>query len=188
MSWVDCVVDDDYEIFSQHPYYIRRKSTGRVITESIENNSGYVQCRLNERTYRKHRIVALQFIPNDNPLTKTEVDHVNRDRSDYHIENLRWCTHSENIKNRSSNRNVEYEFTDEISEEAIEITDYGRHRFEFYYYDLENDAFYFYTGVNYRRLHINFNRSGSAYVWARNTDNQKVAIIINKFKRLYDLL
>ena len=185
MSWIDCVVDEDYEIYTEHPYYIRRKSTGRVISESI-NVQGYVQCWMNGRTYKKHRIVALQFIPNPDGLT--EIDHINRDRTDYHIDNLRWVSHQENIRNRSSNNNVEYEFVDEISEEAIEITDYGRHRFEFYYYDVEDDAFYYYTGVNYRRLHINYARNGSAYVNARNTNNQQIQIRLNKFKRLYDLL
>ena len=187
MSWIDCVVDEDYEIYTEFPYNIRKKSTGRVISESI-GSGGYVNCHLNGHLCKKHRIVALQFIPNDNPLTKTEVDHINHIKTDYHIENLRWCTRSENLRNRSSHNNLEYEFVDEISEDAIEITDYGRHHFQFYYYDVEDDAFYYYTGVNYRRLHINFNRSGVAFVHAINTNNQRVNICINKFKRLYDLL
>ena len=63
---------------------------------------------LNGKTIRKHRIVALQFIPN--PEHKTMIDHKNRNRSDYHIENLRWCSYTENNKNKSSNLNVELEY------------------------------------------------------------------------------
>ena len=185
MSWIDCVIDNDYEIFSEWPYDIRKKSSGRVVSESI-GSGGYVYCNLNGRKYLKHRIVALQFIPNPSELPC--IDHINHDRSDYSVINLRWCTHSENQRNRSSVHNVEYEFTDEISEESIEINDYGNHHFQFYYYDVEDDAFYFFNGVNYRRLHVNYARNGSAFVSAIDTNEQRTCIFINKFKRLYDLL
>lgn len=36
--------------------------------------------------YQKHRLVALQWIDNDDPTTKIEVDHINKDRTDYHID------------------------------------------------------------------------------------------------------
>ena len=33
MSWIDCVVNDDYEIFTEFPYSIREKSTGEIVDE-----------------------------------------------------------------------------------------------------------------------------------------------------------
>ena len=46
-----------------------------------------------------HRIVAETFI--DNPRGCKEVDHINRDKSDNRVENLRWVTREENQANKS---------------------------------------------------------------------------------------
>ena len=49
-----------------------------------------------ELEMRIHRIVAQCFVPNDDPENKTMVDHINGNRVDYRIENLRWATPSQN--------------------------------------------------------------------------------------------
>lgn len=54
---------------------------------------------------RTHRIVAKHFIPN--PDNKPEIDHINAIRTDNRVENLRWCTHKENMNNSLTiNNNV----------------------------------------------------------------------------------
>ncbi|KAI5486288.1 hypothetical protein TVAGG3_0937390 [Trichomonas vaginalis G3] len=53
--------------------------------------------------------------------------------------------------------------------------------------DIE-DAFYYYTGLNYRKLHINFTKTGAAYVCMIDTENKRVILCINKFKRLYGFM
>ena len=48
-----------------------------------------------------HRIVAEAFIEKPEGYGKVEVDHLNRNRQDNRVENLRWVTHEENQANRS---------------------------------------------------------------------------------------
>ena len=47
----------------------------------------------------KHRLIAELFIWNPNNLPC--VDHIDRDRLNNAIENLRWCSYAENSRNRS---------------------------------------------------------------------------------------
>ena len=96
MSWVDCIADNDYEIFTEYPYYIRKKANKLIISENV-HSTGYVRITLNRRKYLKHRVIAIQFIPNPDSLP--EVDHINHDRTDYHISNLRWVSSSQNKRN-----------------------------------------------------------------------------------------
>lgn len=63
-----------------------------------------------------HRIVARCFIPNDDPENKTMVDHINGNRVDYRIENLRWVSASENSKGTPGGKNDPNEIYKSISE------------------------------------------------------------------------
>ena len=183
----------DYEISTDYPYVIRKRANEQIVSEFI-NSTGYIQLNLSEQVngrtvrhkYLKHRLIAKQFI--ENPDDLDYVDHINRNRLDNRIENLRWCSSSENSKNKSSTCGVEYEFFDDIDDEAVVVTDYGTHRFENYYYNPEEDSFYFYNGVKYRRLHINEMKNGYLFVYMMNTENKRVKVMISKFKKIYGFI
>ena len=189
-----------YEIMVDYPHTIRRIDNQRTANES-ENGKGYIQVWLKDGDrrcgYLKHRLIAEQFIPNPDNLP--QVDHINHQRDDNHINNLRWVSNSMNQYNRSSFRGVQYEFIDDIPEEAIIVDFYNvrneRKIFEegkyYYYFDEETNEDIFYSRIDentYKVLHINATRGGLRLVSLRDTNNRSVNVYINRFKYQHDLL
>ncbi len=84
-EFVKLCVDNRFEIGTTFPYVIRNCIYAPA--ECIDGH-GYPLVKLSDKIYYKHRLVAMQFIPN--PDNKKRVKHINRNRSDYHIENLCW--------------------------------------------------------------------------------------------------
>ena len=177
--------ENEYEIWNCYPYPIRKKATGRIVTEFKNKTSGYIQVSLNGSCQQKHRLVALQFIYNDDPVNKTIVDHIEQDRTYYHVSCLRWVSTQDNNKNRSSTRGIVYEYFDDIDEDAIVVNKYGDHLFENYYYF--DNKFYYFNGVRYRELYIKENKSGVLFVSMKDTKNRTVNVYVNKFKKIYNL-
>ena len=183
--WLNLKVNNEYGIRNYFPYLIRKKINGKIIKETINKTNGYIQVTLNGKTFQKHILVAKQFIYNDDPSNEIFVDHINHNKNDFHISNLRWVTPSENMKNRSSTRGIEYEYVNNIPNDATKVESYGKHNFEDYFFSQNN--FYFSTGINYRKLHICENKSGSKYVYMNNTEGKKIQILISKFKSERDI-
>ena len=203
VEFVTLLNHDDYEILNQYPFTIRRKRDHYVISESILN-TGYIQVALNRKPYLKHILIAKQFL--DNPNNLPFVYHINHNRVDNHLENLRWVTHSQNNFNKSSRFGVQYEFIDNIPEDSIKVLFYDtrtEHReFEdnkYYYYhdeqsparsDDENDEDIFYGKITdniYRILHINIRKCGTKCVSLQDINNKQVNVCINRFKYQHSL-
>ena len=102
----------DYEIFNNGEIYSLPKdvpdSIGRIRHYDrklmiIGQNSGeYFSVRLGGRNggrlFPVHKLLAELFIENDNPLEKYEVNHKDGDKGNCSLDNLEWCTPSENNK------------------------------------------------------------------------------------------
>lgn len=67
----------------------------------IKHQSGYIVVNLRKNgsstVYKVHRLVAKAFI--DNPDNKPTVDHIDGDKTNNNVSNLRWCTLQENKRN-----------------------------------------------------------------------------------------
>ena len=107
---------EDYEVFED----------GRIWSEKSKkflrigkNKDGYSIVKLSRdgNVYNKkvHRLVADAFVYNDNPEHKTQVNHINENKSDNHADNLEWVTPSENINYGSRNKKV----ADKLSKPVI---------------------------------------------------------------------
>ncbi len=68
------------------------KNTNGYYTHLMSNGVNFVR-----KNIPIHRLVAMAFIPS--PLNKPNIDHINTIRTDNRVENLRWCTQSENNRN-----------------------------------------------------------------------------------------
>ncbi|KAK8833795.1 hypothetical protein M9Y10_010260 [Tritrichomonas musculus] len=185
VEFVPLLDHDDYEILNQFPFTIRRKDNHLEVKEH-NNQEGYPRVHLNSQTYLKHRLIALQFIPNDDPEHKNQIDHRNRIRDDYHIENLQWVSQTTNQMNKTSNRQIQYEYVSSIPDDAIVVNNYNEHKFENYYF--HNDVFYFFNGIDYRKLHVIERKRGGLYVNMMNTRGVRICVYYSKFKKLYDLI
>lgn len=79
------IVYDNGEVYSKkYKRYLKKKI----------NVGGYHIVSINLKNISVHRIIAILFI--DNPLNKKCVNHINGIKTDNRVENLEWCTHSEN--------------------------------------------------------------------------------------------
>ena len=69
---------------------------GKILKPYLDRK-GYLTITINHKTRPIHRLVAEHFIPN--PNNKPCIDHINTNRVDNRVENLRWCTYKENMGN-----------------------------------------------------------------------------------------
>jgi len=70
-----------------------------------KRKDGYYQVKLSNDSYRVetlllHRIIAETFI--ENPENKPTVDHIDRNKNNNTISNLRWATRSEQVFNENT--------------------------------------------------------------------------------------
>jgi hypothetical protein len=95
--WKD--IGPNYEISIDG--WVMNKRSGRILKPE-DDQRGYWRVNLYGKHQKIHRLIAKAFIPNleNKPL----IDHINGDRKDNRIENLRWATYAENNMNTAYTR------------------------------------------------------------------------------------
>ena len=187
----------DYEISTSYPFIIRRRKDSKIMKQS-PNNAGYLYVSINGNKCELHRIIAEQFVLNNNPQINTEIDHVNGVKTDNRIENLEWISHAENCRRRKKINKKPNEYIESIAGlNVIPITEYNDMPLERYYYDVINEKIYLKTRakkdkfgpkLHYKIVQPCFHNNLNI-ITLRTADNKSKSYSYNKFlkfcKHLY---
>jgi len=87
----------DYLIYEDGRVFSKKR---RKFMKANDNGRGYLQISFNTdkiHTRKIHRLVALHYIPN--PHNYPQVDHIDRNRTNNDVSNLRWVDPSTNSQN-----------------------------------------------------------------------------------------
>ena len=93
---------DNYTIYENGDVHSKRRNTakGGIMKPQLANN-GYFQVQLckegKTKKFRIHRLLGIAFIPN--PENKPCIDHIDRNKLNNNLNNLRWATVIENNNN-----------------------------------------------------------------------------------------
>ena len=104
--------DSKYEYQVSNYGRFRNKTTGNIvkpyykITETFDNHKvvGYYRAVIHTNDPHKtwkptiHRLVAIYFVKNPDPVNFVEVDHKDGNRFNNHYTNLEWVTQTENLQ------------------------------------------------------------------------------------------
>ena len=130
-------------VFKPFPIYLdgyeknyKVTNDGRVFSEYLQDfikpyytRGGYVRYKVNfgdrNKKFQAHRLVALAFIPNDDPKNKIQVDHIDNDRTNNCVENLRWVTPKENTRHAMDSGNRDWYKYTLIHSETGEILEFS---------------------------------------------------------------
>jgi hypothetical protein len=146
-EWVQLRAHPNYEIQTQYPFMVRRRRDGRVMALS-RHGEGYLVVQIDGSSALHHRVIAEQFLAN--PDNSPEIDHINHQRDDNHLDNLRWVCHRKNQQNRTSYNGRPAEYLDELPEGAVPLTQVRGRPIPAGYYRHGNEVF-IEAGGKYRR-------------------------------------
>jgi hypothetical protein len=157
----------------------------RHLMNPTTGRRGYKQVSLRNidgvtKTQALHKLIALAFL---GPADDRECDHIDRDRTNNRVSNLRYCSRAENGRNRSGRGNTRYEYIDELPRDAVRVNSYNGHSLSNVHYCDRN--FYVFNGVHYGKLvPVETSVYGYLYVNVVDDDGRKTHIYLHIYREI----
>jgi hypothetical protein len=179
----------EWRLIAEFPNYevsndgqVRNKENGHIMSQF--KNKGYWMVRLGGWKKAKnrsvHRLMAEAFLGD---VSNKEIDHIDRDRGNNKLSNIRIVSTSENGKNKTSCKGCTYEYIEELPDGAIQIEHYGNHTFDNLFY--HDKIFYVFNGLNFRKLiYCKMAKNEYYYVGAPNMEGKKIMFSLAKFRQM----
>jgi hypothetical protein len=150
-------IEKDYFVDMEGRIYSKRKFN--VLTELKQyktGHKGYVKVRINRKDQFVHRLVAIAYL--ENLENKETVNHIDGNKENNHVNNLEWCTRSENLQ---------HAYDTGLHKPYTGIKDHGNNKFVDEWLELFNQ------GISLRKI-------GTQY----NVSHHTISRTINKFNNL----
>lgn len=144
---------EEWRVINDYPNYsisslgqVKNNKTGRIKKLSLSRN--YLQVSFSKKSHQKsfniHRLVGIHFLPNWNNYN--EIDHRNRNKLDNRVINLRWCSRSDNVKNKNKKLNTTSNyfgvcFDKNNNKWKSQIKLIGKNQTNLGYYNTEEEAY-----------------------------------------------
>ena len=92
-------------VYANGDIYRNFRNCGYKLIEKKSNNGdGYNRINCNEKSYRRHRIIGYAFLGLDINDGKKQIDHIDCNRLNNNINNLRVVNNQQNSFNKSKSR------------------------------------------------------------------------------------
>ncbi len=88
----DYIITEDGQVINKHNNHPRKPQP---------NSKGYLRVQIGGKNLFVHRLVAEKYVPN--PYNKTQVNHIDGDKTNNAANNLEWVDNQENRITRQKN-------------------------------------------------------------------------------------
>ena len=92
------ILREDGKLFNVH--------TGEEFIPRLTGGHRYFEVGIYGRCLKKVHQLVMEYFGPPKPGPEYEIDHINRNKLDNRLENLRWVTRQENSYNRTTNRQI----------------------------------------------------------------------------------
>lgn len=143
MNYLNHPIYKDYAADQDGNIYSLKYDTIRLVTQN-KHKRGYLQFHINlgnnnRKTIKSHRFIFECF--NKRLIEENkQIDHINHNRIDNRISNLREVNNLTNSLNKRSNKEI-----DELPIDSVKITKYNSHYFENTYFSPSTNCLYRYS-------------------------------------------
>ena len=139
---------EKYSICMDYPYDVRNDNTGRILKPHLAKR-GYYQIRLYKNSHCKnyyHHVLIWISHFGSYDKTKFDIDHIDHNRTNNHIDNLRLVSKSLNNINRGNQNSKHFEYYNDLPDKTV-INE--EHRI---YYCKQYNKFFRFVVSEYREL------------------------------------